>query len=167
MNFSSSYTHERKTNSILTLLAVISVTVGVAWAASPHYKRGPNCVDNGSTATCTGAIAGLGNGDVVVDLAFPNATGTTTCSNPQGHQSPGQNPGVPADVSGSALITKVKNGTVSFTVTTDAPTNPTWDAAGCPNSQWTASFNNITFNTGTLTVNQGGGPVLINTVTLP
>jgi hypothetical protein len=95
------------------------------------------------------------NGNVIVTLDFPNATGTTVCMNPGNSlQVPGQNPATPAPVSGSALITRVKNGTVSFTVETDAPENPTPQSAGCPGNNWTASFTNITFGTGTLTVQQ-------------
>jgi hypothetical protein len=65
----------------------------------------------------------------------------------------------------------VKNGSVSFTVTTDVPDNPTPQQAGCPNGQWTAAFSNITFGQGTLTVqqDQGGGnyvTVLTTNITL-
>ena len=144
----------RITISLLTLVALTSTAMVAVWAASPHYKKGPTVVDNGLTATATGTLAGLGNGNVIVTLSFPNATGTTTCTNKGGNQAAGQNPATPAAVSGSQLITKVKNGTVSFVVTTDAPENPTSEAAGCPNGNWTAAFDNITFGAGTLTVQQ-------------
>jgi hypothetical protein len=136
---------------------MVSVTAAVAIAASVHYKKGPFVADNGFTATATGSIAGLGNGDVIVTLSFPNATGTTICTNPGGNEAAGQNPATPAATSGSQLITRVKNGTVSFSVTTDAPENPTPQAAGCPNGNWTAAFDNITFGAGTLTVRQDDG----------
>ena len=145
----------RITFIFLTVIALASTTLVAVWAASPHYKKGPSIVDNGATATATGTLAGLGNGNVIVTLNFPNATGTTTCSNPgNGTQANGQNPATPAATSGSQLITRVKNGTVSFTVTTDPPPNPTPQAAGCPNGQWTAAFDNITFGAGHLTVQQ-------------
>jgi hypothetical protein len=141
--------------TFLAVMALASTAIVAVWAASPHYKRGPSVVDNGATATATGTIAGLGNGNVIVTLSFPNATGTTTCSNPgNGNQANGQNPATPAATSGSQLITKVKNGSVSFAVTTDPPPNPTPEAAGCPNGQWTAAFDNITFGAGTLVVQQ-------------
>src|SRR5437867_3039217 len=41
---------------IATIVAAFSLAV---LAASPHYKRGPTCVDNGLTVTCTGTVAGL------------------------------------------------------------------------------------------------------------
>jgi hypothetical protein len=133
---------------------IVSVTTALVLAASPHYKKGPSVADNGLTATATGSIAGLGNGNVIINLSFPNATGTTTCTNPGGNFVPGQNPAVPAPVSGSVFVDDIKNGTLTFTVTTAAPGNPTPQAAGCPNGQWTATFDNITFGTGTLTVQQ-------------
>jgi hypothetical protein len=164
----------RTTITVLALLAVASMAVVAVWAANPHYKKGPSCVDNGLTATCTGTIAGLGNGNVLAILNFPNATGTTTCTSPGGHQAPGQNPATPAPVSGTASVGNPKNGTLSFTVTTDPPANPTPQAAGCPNGNWTAAFNNITFGNGTLTIQQDQCPpngcyvtVLTNNVSLP
>ena len=159
----------RTTISLLTLVMLIcSAMVGV-WAASPHYKKGPSVVDNGLTATATGALAGLGNGNVIVTLSFPNATGTTICSNKGGTDAPGQNPAVPAPVSGSQFITDVKNGTLAFVVTTLPPPNPSSAAAGCPNPNWTASFDDITFGAGTITVQQetfqGSGVFVVVLVT--
>lgn len=163
----------RITISLVTLVTLISTAMVAVWAASPHYKKGPSVVDNGLTATATGTLAGLGNGNVIVTLSFPNATGTTTCTNKGGTQAPGQNPAAPAAVSGSQLITDVKNGTLSFVVTTLPPANPTPEAAGCPNGNWTAAFDNITFGAGTITVQQetfqGSGvyqTVLVTNVTL-
>jgi hypothetical protein len=154
--------------TLLTLLLVASSAV--VWAANAHYKKGPSCVDNGFTATCTGTIAGLGNGNVIVTVDFPNATGTTTCTNPGGNQAAGQNPAADAATSGTQFIPKIKNGTVSFSVTTDDPANPTPQEAGCPNGQWTAAFNNITFGNGTLTVQQEtfqGSGVYVTVLTTP
>ena len=98
----------RITISLLTLVALTSTAMVAVWAASPHYKKGPTVADNGLTATATGSLAGLGNGNVIVTLSFPNATGTTTCSNKGGSQAAGQNPATPAAVSGSQFITPVQ-----------------------------------------------------------
>ena len=144
----------RTTITLLAVLALASISIVVVLAANPHYKKGPSCVDNGFTATCTGTVAGLGNGNVIATVDFPNATGTTTCTNPGGNQAAGQNPAADAATSGSQLVTRVKNGSVSFSVTTDEPQPPTAQEAGCPNGNWTAAFNNITFGSGTLTVQQ-------------
>lgn len=144
----------RTTITLFSLLVVASIAVIAVRAGSPHYKKGPVVVDNGFTATATGSVTGLGNGDIIVTLSFPNATGTTTCTNPGGNQAAGQNPATPAATSGSQFIDDPKNGNLSFTVTTSPPANPTPQAAGCPNGSWTAAFDNITFGAGTLTIQQ-------------
>lgn len=144
----------RITITLFTLLTTASIAVIAVWASSPHYKKGPAVVDNGFTATGTGSVTGLGNGDVIVTLRFPNATGTTTCTNPGGNEAAGQNPATPAATSGSQFIDNPKNGNLSFTVTTIPPANPSSQAAGCPNGNWSAAFDNITFGAGTLTIQQ-------------
>jgi hypothetical protein len=164
----------RKTITLFIVLAVASISTLVVWADNPHYRKGPSVVDNGFTATATGSVTGLGNGDVIVTLSFPNATGTTTCTNPGGNTAAGQNPATPAATSGTVLIDDPKNGNLSFTVTTSPPSNPSPQAAGCPNGNWTAAFNNITFGSGTVTIQQetfqGSGvfeTVLTTSVFLP
>jgi hypothetical protein len=149
--------------NLLVSAFVMATMAAAVYASSVHYKKGPSCVDNGVTATCTGTLAGLGNEDIKIQLAFPNATATTICSNPQGQQSPGQNPAAPVDVTGTVFATAPKNGTLSFTVTTTAPQAPSWDVAGCPNSKWTVSIDNVTFGTGTLTIEQPVGTTVLTT----
>ena len=163
------------------LLVLVSVTMSVALAESPHYKPkgGPNCADNGLTMTCTGTIAGLSNFDVTATLDFPSpgpvntATGTTNCTNPGGSSKvPGQNPALPLNVSVTVFLGKPKNGTLSFTVTTCDPNlsscggPPSPAAAGCPNSSWTAEFTDVVFppSSGTLTIKQTPDGVNFNTV---
>lgn len=144
----------RTTITLLTLLAVVSITVVAVWAANPHYKKAPVFSENGTQATATGSITGLGNGAVIITLDFPNARGTTICTNPGGNEAAGQNPATPANASGSQFFPGTKNGNLSFIVTTAVPAPPTPQAAGCPNGNWSARFDDITFGCGTLTVQQ-------------
>jgi len=139
---------------VLVVTLALAAAAVVAFADSPHYVKGPSLVDNGLTATASGKIAGLGNGNVIVTLTFPNATASTLCTNQGGNSAPGQNPAAPVDVSGSKLISRVKNGTITFSVTTDVPPAPSWDVAGCANSNWSASIADIHFGIGTLIVQQ-------------
>jgi hypothetical protein len=138
--------------SILTVLVLVTL----ALADNPHFKRGPNLSDNGLTASASGAITGLGNGNIIITLSFPNAVGTTVCKAPgkNGNEAPGQNPALPLDISGSILISNVKNGNVNFSLSTDAPDDPSSEDVGCPNGNWRARFSDVSFGAGTLIVQQ-------------
>jgi hypothetical protein len=147
-------------------LVVIGVMAAVAVAASVHFKpRNPTFKDNGTTLTATGALAGLGNGDIVVTMTA-TGNGSVVGVNPGGNSVPGQNK-VPVTVTGTQTISadEIKNGTVTFKVTTPAPRNPTGTEAGLPNDNWTATITDVAFTSVTITVVQGGEVVLKQTFT--
>ena len=125
--------------------------------SSPHYVVDPTFTDNGTTLTATGSVAGLGNEDVTVVLTAQGSA-TIVCRNPAGNVAPGQTKDV--TVSGSQTITDVKNGRVDYNVTTVAPTAP---ADSCPNPKWTPTVTDVTFNSATVIVQQGGQTVLTTT----
>jgi hypothetical protein len=151
---------------------LISVSAATVFAASPHYKRGsPTCTINGTTVTCSGDIAGLGNEDVVVTVS---ATGTAQpfCSAPGNPANvvPGQNP-VDFTATGSQTIPagQLKNGNLTFSVSATAtvPT-PTAEQAGCPNPNWNVTISQATITSFTLTIEQPPGTVIDDlTVTGP
>jgi len=146
--------------AVASLLAV-SVVCSPALASSVHLKGPVSLVDNGTTLSASGQLAGLGNRDVLVGLQA-RAHARTMCANPAGYEAPGQNP---ADVvvagAQSIPVTEIKNGTTPFSVTTEPPpAPPTWREAGCPNANWTARITSLEFTGATLTVEQGGATVL-------
>jgi hypothetical protein len=145
-------------------VAVVVLVVGVS-AQSVHLKGGANAeptfTDGGLTLNAVGAVAGLGNGDVLVTLTA-QANVTATCTNQGGNQAPGQNP-APVTVSGGQAIPEdeLKNGTTPFDVTTVAPVAIIPGAPNCPNTNWTEAITDLSFTSAILTIEQPAGVTVL------
>src|SRR5262245_40272725 len=157
-------------SKLVGIAAVAALPFAAAvYAASVHLKppnNSPSFSDQGLVLNASGALAGLGFGDVVINMTA-TANATATCTNPGGGgaQPPGQNP-APVTVSGTQVLpaTEIKNGNVTFNVTTQPPTTPIAGAPGCPNSSWTETITDLLFTSVTITVQQPA-PTVVLTVT--
>jgi hypothetical protein len=144
----------------------VSLLAVICYAANVHFKGGnPTFSQQGFTLCSSGALAGLGNQDITVQL-IASGTGSTVCTNKGGNNPPGQQ--VPVSTVGTQSIaaSEIKNGTVSFHVCTQPPSQPTAKEAGCPNNNFTATITSVSFSSATITVVQGGQTVLQQTFSL-
>jgi hypothetical protein len=140
-------------------IATLVLLLGTAaYASNVHFKPPngePSFIDGGLVLTASGALAGLGNGDIVINMTA-TADATATCTNPAGATQPaGRNP-APVTVGGQEIIPagEIKNGTVSFSVTTTKPKTPVSGAPDCPNPNWREDITDLLFKTATITVDQ-------------
>jgi hypothetical protein len=151
-------------SALAILLAAFSLAT--TEASSVHLKGGanaePSFTDLGLRLNASGALSGLGNGDVLITI---NATANpiASCTNPAGMtQPPGQNP-APVNVTGSQSIPEdeIKNGTTPFSVTSLAPVTPIAGAPDCPNPQWTEAITDMQFTSAVITVEQPVGTLVL------
>jgi hypothetical protein len=148
-------------NTIACLLAVtvLGGLAPTAFAGNIHVLGDVTFTPdhNALTLTADGRLAGLGNGDVLITI-IAKADPTTTCTSPGGNEAPGQNP-APITITGTESIpaSEVKNGSLDFSVTTDAPAQPAnAKTAGCPNRRWTAIIEDLAFTSAIIKVEQDG-----------
>ena len=152
----------------IAFLAVAATTSVTALAAVNNKAGLPTATFSGATVTVTGGdFSGLGNTPAFATLTATGSA-TYTCTNPQGHASPGQNP-VPAQSgsSGPVQLPTSKNGRAtipSLSTSVTAPPTPTAQQVGCGgggSTQWSVTLDTLTADTANLTITHGNpGPVI-------
>jgi hypothetical protein len=147
------------------LAAVLVMSAIPAIAASPHFKNGgtPVCtVTSGGTtasASCTGSLAGLGNGDVTINTTLQGFA-VYQCQNQGGNTAPGQNKVLEGPTTTPTTIPAgdIKNGNLTYTAggSLTAANTVSGAAAGCPNGNWTGVNPTLTVTSISETISQGG-----------
>jgi len=159
--------------AVAALLAV-AVTSSVA-LARVNVKSAPTATFSGGTVTLTGGnFSGLGNVPAIANFQVTAGVATYTCTNPQGHASPGQNP--VAAQAGSISQADLGNadhngrGTISsLSAEIDAPVTPTANEAGCGGSgsdKWTVTLDGLTATAAHLEITQDGVVVFCRNYTV-
>ena len=168
----------RRLTTILVLaLGLLLVTAQASLAQNAHFKKGgePVCTVSSSGAssstTCKASLAGLGNGDLRIEVTA-SGSAVYQCSNNGGNTAPGQNRVLVGPVTAPTVIPgdQIKNGNVSFTTNPavlTAPDTVTGAQAGCPNPNWTGVNPTLTTTDLKMTIAQGGVTLFTCTASNP
>jgi hypothetical protein len=159
------------------IIAVAALALAVtSWSAlaAVNVKSLPTATFSGASVTLTGGnFSGLGSVPAIATLTV-DGSATYTCTNPQGHASPGQNP-VPAqtgtqnqdlgnaDHKGRGTITDM---TASVTGVVPTPSAQTVGCGGQGSTQWSVTLNTLTAESAHLVITQGGSVIFCRDYTL-
>jgi hypothetical protein len=160
----------------VTAVALLAgaVTASVALAAV-NVKSFPTASFSGDTVTLTGGnFSGLGSVPAIAEFQATAGVATYTCTNPQGHASPGQNPvpAQPGPVGTQDLGNADHNGrgTISnLSAHVNAPPTPSAQDVGCGgtgNTKWTVTLNTLAATAAHLEIKQAGSIVFCRNYTL-
>ena len=136
---------------------LLALTSAVCLAAAVHFVVGPTTLDAGTQLVVSGKLAGLGEGDVTI-LVTADGLATVECTNPAGNVAPGQDTAVSA--AGLQVYPSPKNGTLTFSISTLAPSIAASACVANSGKQWSAAALDVAFSGGLITVLQGGVVVL-------
>jgi hypothetical protein len=160
--------------SIGGTFAVLLLTSSLALAAV-NVKSYPTASFSGDTVTLTGGnFSGLGSVPAIAEFQATAGVATYTCTNPQGHAAPGQNPvpAQPGPVSTADLGNADHNGrgTISnLSATVSAPPTPSAQEVGCGgkgSTQWTVTLDSLIATAAHLEITQNGTTVFCRNYTL-
>ena len=154
-------------------LLAVAATSSIALAAV-NVKSEPTASFSGATVTLTGGeFSGLGNIEAKAELTVTGSA-TFTCTNPQGHASPGQNP-VEAQKGSSGpagLGSSDHNGRGTITnleASVKAPATPTAKQVGCGgtgSTKWKVKLDTLTATGAHLVITQKNKVVFCRNYTL-
>ena len=151
---------------LVLIVSALSALVAVPSSAfaAVNVKSLPTATFNGASVTVTGGnFSGLGNTEAYANLTVTGVA-AYTCTNPQGHASPGQNP-VDAQPGSSGPVGLGNSdhngrGTISnLTAYVTAPATPSAREVSCGgtgSTKWTVTLDSLTVTGAHLEITQGG-----------
>lgn len=142
----------------IALMLATSV-FAAAFAANPHFVRGPTIVKNADLSlTASFKAAGLGN--VVTDIFLSSSGGTADlqCVNPGGNDPPPKQVDF-GPLQGETVTVQPRNGQVTASPSIGPPPLPGADEI-CPNPNWSVRINSLTYEDVELHIQQGGVDIL-------
>ena len=143
----------------LSLLAAVALalTATDAAAANLHFVGRPTADLDGTTLVVSGKVAGLGNQDITVTVEVDGEV-VVFCINPGGNEPPGQNKEPFTAVESQTFVSSAKNGQFTFSIDVDLAEaiQAAVDAHECPNENWEKEAGDVTLDSATVTVQQGG-----------
>jgi hypothetical protein len=160
--------------SVAAAFVALALTAGSALGAV-NVKSYPTASFSGDTVTLTGGnFSGLGSVPAIATFQATAGVATYTCTNPQGHASPGQNPvpAQPGPTSTQDLGNADHNGrgTISnLSASVLAPPTPSAQEVGCGgkgSTQWTVVLNTLTATAAHLEITQNGTIVFCRNYTI-
>lgn len=144
---------------MLSLAAVLASSGALAAQLRLKGSAGaePRFADKGLSLAVSGELSGLGEGDLNV-VVTASGEPTATCTDVSGLYRPTERSLPTLTRSGSRAISasRVRDGSISFSVITAAPESPVPGAPNCPDPTWTETIADLAFTEATITVEQGG-----------
>lgn len=141
----------------LGVLAAVTLSATNALAGSLHFVGSPKAAVVGDAVVVSGKVAGLGNGDITVTVEVDGEV-TVLCVSPGGNVAPGQNKEPFTAVDSRTFVPSAKNGQFTFTIAVDVADAIAEAVAQheCANRNWSKEVDDISFDSATVTVEQGG-----------
>jgi len=141
----------------LSVLALAALSAPQAMAANLHFVGRPTADMEGNTVVISGKVAGLGNENITVTIEIDGEV-VVLCINPGGNEPPGQNKEPFTAVDSRTFVPSAKNGQFTFEIPVDVSDaiQDAVDAHECPNPNWEKQAGDVTFDSATVTVQQGG-----------
>jgi hypothetical protein len=146
--------------SISVLFGFLLMASGMAFAQNPHFVGTPKAsLTNDFAVAVKFKEAGLGANENINYTVSAEASGACACVTHNGNCPAAANKFPPTQVTGEGTFNSGRNGSISGTITTDAPACQEISPASCPKGQTNTlvsiTYTNITIEDITTTV----GPV--------